>query len=326
MKKYYKHLSVEERDHLSVLRGKGLSLRAISRALKRSPSTLSRELKRNAPPIRSGYYLSHRAHQRYVVRNQQRAHRLRLKTNRIRAYVCRQLKRGWSPELISGRLFHLWPNQTVGTEAIYQWVYAEATHLIPCLVRHHWRRLSFGHSRKHAKNHIPGRISIDKRPKVVNQRKQFGHWETDTMVSRESKVAVRALVERQSRFSNLGKLKRKTALQMSHSLNRTLCRYPQEARLSLTYDNGTENTNHLETNIALGTKSFFCAPFHSWEKGTVENTIGLVRRHLPKKTDLAKVSLKELKAIERWLNNRPRKCLGFKTPAEVFRPSVALTP
>jgi len=80
----------------------------------------------------------------------------------------------------------------------------------------------------------------------------------------------------------------------------------------LTYDNGTENTNHLETNRVLGTKSFFCAPFHSWEKGTVENTIGLVRRYLPKKTDLAKVSLKEFKAIERWLNHRPRKCLVLK--------------
>ncbi len=128
------------------------------------------------------------------------------------------------------------------------------------------------------------------------------------------------------RHTQLGKFKRKTALQMSHSLNRTLCRFPQEARLSLTYDNGTKNTNHLETNHVLGTKSFFCAPFHSWEKGTVENTIGLVRRYLPKKTDLAKVSLKEFKAIERWLNNRPRKCLGFKTPAEVFRRSVGLTP
>jgi IS30 family transposase len=137
---------------------------------------------------------------------------------------------------------------------------------------------------------------------------------------------MRALVERKSRFSKLGKLDRKTAHQMSRSLNRTLCRFPKNCRLSLTYDNGTENTNHLETNHALGTKSFFCAPFHSWEKGTVENTIGLVRRHLLKKTDLAKVSIKELKAIERWLNNRPRKCLGFKTPAEVFRRSVALTP
>lgn len=326
MKKNYKHLSVEERDHLAVLKGKGHGIRDIARILKRSPSSISRELKRNAPPIRTGYYLAHRAHQRYVLRNQQRARRLRLKTKRIRAYVRRQLKRGWSPELISGRWRHLHPKQSIGPEAIYQWIYTEATDLIPCLVRHHRRRLSFGHSRKHAKNHISGRVSIVKRPKAVNQRKQFGHWETDTMVSRQSKAAVRAVVERQSRFSKLGKLKRKTASQMSQSLNRTLCRFPQEARRSLTYDNGTENTNHLQTNQVLGTKSFFCAPFHSWEKGTVENTIGLVRRHLPKKTNLAKVSPKELKAIERWLNNRPKKCLGFQTPAEVFRRSVALTP
>lgn len=326
MKKNYKHLSVEERDHLAVLKGKGHGIRDIARILKRSPSSISRELKRNAPPIRTGYYLAHRAHQRYVLRNQQRARRLRLKTKRIRAYVRRQLERGWSPELISGRWRHLHPRQPIGPEAIYQWIYTEATDLIPCLVRYHRRRLSFGHSRKHAKNHIPGRVSIDKRPKAVNQRKQFGHWETDTMVSRQSKAAVRAVVERQSRFSKLGKLKRKTASQMSQSLNRTLCRFPQEARRSLTYDNGTENTNHLQTNQVLGTKSFFCAPFHSWEKGTVENTIGLVRRHLPKKTNLAKVSPKELKAIERWLNNRPKKCLGFQTPAEVFRRSVALTP
>jgi IS30 family transposase len=326
MKNNYKHLSVEERDHLAVLKGKGCGVRDIARVLKRSPSSISRELKRNAPPINTGYYLAHRAHQRYVVRNQQRACRFRLKTKRIRSYVSRQLKRGWSPELISGRLVHLWPQENVSPEAIYQWVYLEATQLIPCLVRHHRRRLSFGHSHRHAKNHIPGRITIDKRAKIINQRKQFGHWETDTMVSRESKAAVRALAERQSRFSKLGKLKRKTAPNMSHSLKCTLCHYPKKARLSLTYDNGTENTNHLDTNRALGTKSFFCAPFHSWEKGTVENTIGLVRRHLPKKTDLAKVSSKKLKAIERWLNSRPRKCLGFQTPAEVFRRSVALTP
>src|SRR5665213_518192 len=155
MKKYYKHLSVEERNHLSVLKGKGLSLRAISLVLKRSPSTLSRELKRNVPPIRSGYYLSHRAHQRYVLRNHQRARRLRLKTKRIRAYVRRQLKRGWSPELISGRLGHLRPKQTIGPEAIYQWVYAEATDLISCLVRHHRKRLSFGHTHRQAQNHQP---------------------------------------------------------------------------------------------------------------------------------------------------------------------------
>src|SRR5258708_7845992 len=192
MKKNYKHLGVEERDHLAVLKGKDHGIREIARILKRSPSSISRELKRNAPPINTGYYLAHRPHQRYVLRNQQRARHLRLKTKRIRACVRRQLKRGWSPELISCRWSHLHPKQTIGPEAISQWIYIEATDLIPCLVRPPRRRLSFGHSRKHAKNHIPGRVSIDKRPKAVNQRQQFGHWETDTMVSRESKVAMRA--------------------------------------------------------------------------------------------------------------------------------------
>lgn len=325
MKKKYKHLNIDERDYLAVLKGKGLGLRAIARELKRSPATISRELKRNAPPIRSNYYLPHRAHQRYVVRNQQRAQRFRLKTKSIRAYVTRQLKRGWSPEQISGRLVHLKSSPTISLESIYQWIYSEAIDLAVYLVRHHRRRLPWGHSRKHAKNHIPGRISVDRRSKIANERKQFGHWETDTIVSRQSKVALRCLVERKSRYTKIKKLKRKTALQMSQSLHRTLCRFPQKARRSITYDNGTENILHLQTNQILGTKSFFCAPFHSWEKGSIENTNGLVRRHLPKKTDFAKVSAKQVKAIERKLNNRPRKCLGFQNSAEVFRRSVALT-
>jgi IS30 family transposase len=326
MKKNYTHLSIEERDRLAILKGQRLSLQSIAKTLRRSPSTISRELKRNAPPVHSKYYLPHRAHQRYVLRNQQRACRPRLKTKRIRAYVGRQLKRGWSPELISGRLARLWPQVTVSPEAIYQWVYIEASHLIPYLVRHHRRRYSFGHGRKHAKNHIPGRVPISKRPKIINRRMQFGHWETDTIVSRESKAVVRTLVERKTRYCKLKKLKRKTASKMSQSLNRTLSCYPKKARRSLTYDNGSENASHLETNRVLGTKSYFCAPYHSWEKPSIENTNGLIRRHLPKKTDFAKVSAKKYRDIERWLNNRPRKCLGFLTAAEVFRRCVALTP
>ena len=113
---------------------------------------------------------------------------------------------------------------------------------------------------------------------------------------------------------------------MSVALTRRLSRYPKALRLSITYDNGSENTEHVRTNRILGTRSYFCEPFHSWERGTVENTIGLVRRFFPKKTDFAKISKNKIKSVERWLNHRPRKCLGFKTPAEVFRSSaVALT-
>lgn len=103
------------------------------------------------------------------------------------------------------------------------------------------------------------------------------------------------------------------------ALNRTLAQYPARLRLSLTYDNGSENTEHRRVNVVLGTRSFFCAPFHSWEKGTVENTIGLVRRFFPKGTDFTRLPARAIKHVERWLNHRPRKCLNYQTPAEVFR-------
>jgi transposase, IS30 family len=117
----------------------------------------------------------------------------------------------------------------------------------------------------------------------------------------------------------MAKLKTKSARAMSIALTRRLSHYPRKLRLSITYDNGPENAEHLRTNKILGTSSYFCEPFHSYERGTVENTIGLVRRFLPKKTNLANISQNHLTKIEYWLNKRPRKCLGYKTPAEIFK-------
>lgn len=125
--------------------------------------------------------------------------------------------------------------------------------------------------------------------------------------------------ERKTRLTKLSKLKRKGAREMRVALTRRLRRCPARLRKTITYDNGSENTDHVKTNEVLGTRSYFCAPYHSWEKGTVENTIGLIRRSLPKKTDFAIVSDKELRTIERRLNNRPRKCLKYRTPAEAYR-------
>jgi IS30 family transposase len=139
------------------------------------------------------------------------------------------------------------------------------------------------------------------------------------MVSRQSKTAVQVTVERKTRYTRLAKLKRKGAHEMIVALTRRLSHYPKSLCRSLTYDNGSENADHVRTNKVLGTKSWFCEPYHSWERSTGENTIGLVRRFFPKKTDLAKIPLAELKSIERWINNRPRKCLGFKTSSETFR-------
>jgi IS30 family transposase len=233
--------------------------------------------------------------------------------------VEKRIRLGWSPELIAGRLSIEHPELSISHEAIYQWIYQDATHLIAFLVRAHRRRKHRGYSRKHKKSHIPERISIRERPAAVLKRRQIGHWETDTISCRKSYQAVQVSVERKARYAKLAKLKAKTSRAMSVALIRRLCRYPAKIRRSITYDNGPENAEHMRTNKILGTVSYFCEPFHSYERGTVENTIGLVRRFLPKKTNLAMVSQDHLTKIEYWLNNRPRKCLRFKTPAEVFK-------
>lgn len=320
MPKTYKHLNVEERDILAVLKSQGHSLREIATILNRSPSTLCRELKRNAPPVYTGYYLPHKAQERSDKRNRETHRRRRLKTDLIRRYVETHLALGWSPELIAGRLTREHPGLCISHEAIYQWIYQEATPLIAFLVRSHRRRKHRGYSRKHKKSHIPHRVSIQERPAGVLKRRQIGHWETDTISCRKSYQAVQVSVERKARYAKLAKLKAKTSRAMSVALTRRLSRYPTTLRRSITYDNGPENAEHMRTNHILGTCSYFCEPFHSYERGSVENTIGLVRRFLPKKTNLATISQGQLSKIESWLNNRPRKCLGFKTPAEVFNP------
>jgi transposase, IS30 family len=317
--KAYTHLSKEERDLIAVLRGEGRKLRFIARELGRDPGTLSRELKRNAPPIHTGYYLPHKAHERSVARNSESHRRKRLGDSRTRRYVRERIRAGWSPELVAGRWSRLHKEASVSHEAIYQWVYEEEQALISFLVRAHRKRQRRGYSRKHRKAHIPNRIPISERPKAVERRMVAGHWETDTAVSRASKAAIQVSVERKTRYTRLTGLRTKTAHEMSKALVRRLSRMPRRLRQTITYDNGTENTDHERTNKILRTKSFFCEPYHSWEKGSVENSIGIVRRFLPKKTDFATVSSKDLQKLERWMNNRPRKCLNYRTPAEAWK-------
>jgi len=324
MKTTYQHLNSDDRDKLAVLRSKGLSIRAIAKDLGRSPATVSREFKRNAPPVHVGYYLAHKAQGRALARRRAAVRRPRLKSHRVRGYVGRMLKRGWSPELIAGRIARLgWPEQ-ICHEAIYQWVYEDARQLISYLPRGHRKRFKRGYSRKHTKSHIPARVSITARPKIIERRNQFGHWEADTIVSRQSRPVLQIVVERKARFTRLNKLSNREAPTMRKTLNKALCKLPSILRKSITYDNGSENVEHQLVNAKLGTRSYFCHPYTSQEKGTVENTAGLVRRHWPKRTDFAKLSHAEVKTVERWLNSRPRKCLGFQTPAEVFSQGVAL--
>lgn len=323
MPKTYEHLSEDERDRLSVFRAQKMSLREMARQLGRNAGTISREFKRNAAPSYQGCYMAHRAQGRADARKEAGHLRERLRDPRLRGYARRQLRRGWSPERVAGR-WKVLGRGRISHEAIYQWVYAQARDLIPCLVRAHRRRLRRGHSSKHKSSHIPSRTPIAQRPASVLERRQAGHWEADTMVSRQSSASLQVLVERKTRATRLNKLPARGAAEMRKAMNRSLSRCPKHLRRSCTYDNGSENVQHEQVNRTLGTKSYFCEPFHSWEKGSVENAAGLVRRHLPKKTDFAMVSADRIKRTERWINGLPRKCLGFKTSAEAWRQAVAL--
>ncbi len=318
----YKHLTIDERELIALCRAAGASLRDIAKALDRSASTISRELKRNPSPIAESYS-GLQAHRRAEKRKREAGKRKRLKNPVIRRYVETKLKQGWSPELIAGRLPEERPSAGISHEAIYQYIYdpkvRKQRDLVACLSRAHKKRKPRWHTRKHRESHIPDRISIDRRPRYIEKRKQPGHWESDTIISRESKQALGACLERSSRYLHLAKLAKNGPSEVAEAINRRLGRHPPHMRKSITYDNGSENGQHQRVNEVLGTKSYFCKPFHSWERGAVENAIGLVRRYLPKKTDFSKVSKHELKKIQNRINNRPRKCLNFKTPAEVFK-------
>lgn len=327
MKNTYTQLSSEERDKIAVLRARGLFLKDIAQVIGRNKSTVSRELSRNRAPIYN-VYLPHKADARAKERKQQAGKRSRLKDPMIERYIIAKLKLGWSPEQIAGRLSKDHPHLSISHEAIYQYIYDKETRkktdLTVYLARVHRKRKFFGQSHRHTKSHIPNRVSIDQRPEYIDKRIQLGHWEADTAVSRQSKKALAISLERSSRMIHISKLSAKTSHNLARALTNRLNRYPQRLRKTITYDNGSENVKHQRINKALGTKSYFCNPYHSWEKGSVENSISLIRRFLPKKTDFAIISYYQIRKIENLLNNRPRKCLNFQTPLEKFNSSVAL--
>jgi transposase, IS30 family len=321
--KRFKHLDMEERETIGLMLAQGKSLREIGKVIGRNHTTVSREIEINAPPIRKGYYRAHKAQKRAVIRNIESHKRPRLKSRQIREYVAERLRRGWSPEQITGRLKIGHSSLSISHEAIYQYVYEENTELIKYLARSHRKRWPRGHSHKHRKAHIPERTPITERPPEVEMRECAGHWEGDTVVSKKSLAALQVLVERKTRIVRLTKMKRKTSAIMSRGIIRRLGCLPKRLRMTLTYDNGSENSDHLKVNRTLGMRSYFCAPYHSWEKGTVENSIGLIRRYFPKKTDFASISPTQVTIVENALNDRPRKCLQYLTPREAFSGAIA---
>jgi IS30 family transposase len=323
MSKTYVQLTEAERELIASMHWEGKGPSEIARMIDRNKGTISRELSRNAS-TEYCCYTPCQAHKRSAERKLTARHsRPLLKSKKIQQYARRKLKLGWSPEIIAGRLKKT--GQSISHEAIYQFIYHQDTpdreQLISQLCRAHRKRRIKGKVRK---TKIPNRISIDARPKAADHRKQAGHWEGDTLISRSSKAALHSLTERTTRLLRLSKLKGKTAAETNKAVTRALRKLPAEGRRTLTLDNGTENADHAKLTAALGLKCYFADPYASWQRGSNEQINGLIRRYLPKGTDFSKIDKDQIKRIERLINNRPRKCLGFKTPLEVARSIVAL--
>lgn len=318
----YVHLSINERLQIYQFSQDGLSQAEIARRLGRDKATISRELRRNAV---SAGYLPDLAQRRYRARRQRCRPRLRMADRGLRRTVILRLEQGWSPEQISGRLRIEQGGTVINHETIYRFVYESPLGRQEKLYQY-LRRGKKKRSRRMGRRVHTGPIAnrrfIEARPLAATQRTQTGHGETDSLIFPDEQ-ALNVLVDRLSRFTVLTRLEGKTARHTSHVLIERLSALP---RRSLTADNGSENADHASVSKQLHMPFFFCHPYHSWEMGTVENTNGLIRRYLPRQTDLSRVSHtvpvscreEDLDAIAAELNQRPRKCLGFRMPTEVL--------
>jgi IS30 family transposase len=316
--KKYSHLTLEEREELAIGLEMGMKQREIATMLKRSPSTISREIKRNSPTINIVRYRANRAQVKAEERKVKSHERQRIPSKRLRNFICSNLRTGYSPEITAVMAARKNVKWKTNYETIYQWIYNDRQDLIPFLTRSHKKRRERGSGKQKRCVKVPNRTMIERRPEHVNLRSRIGHWEVDTAISRQSKAAIMVLAERRTRYVIIRKLDAKTAFAMHNATVKSLKDYSPRVRRSITYDNGTENALHELTNKKLGIKSYFCNPYHSWEKGTVENLIGIVRRFYPKKTDWKNISQWDLNKVARFINNRPMKLLGFKTPYQVF--------
>lgn len=325
------HLTLSEREEIRAGLSAKMSIRDIARALNRSPSTISREVQRNRG---RRYYKAVDANNR-ANRMAKRPKACLLERNsRLRELVLEKLELKWSPERISGWLKRTMPRQKamqISAETIYKTLYFHSRSALHHLLVKHLRR---SHSLRHGKRHtrkgergtinIVNGISIHERSRHIDNRRTFGHWEGD-LVSGTNNSHIATLVDRKSRYTIILKLSGKDAGSVNQAITEKFKTLPRKLRQSLTWDRGMELAKHLEFTANTGVKVYFCDPQSPWQRGTNENTNGLIRQYFPKKTCLAQYSQQELDKVAAQLNSRPRKTLKFKTPKEVIEKSVALT-
>lgn len=312
-----------ERQKLEYLLRTKKSLRDISKVMRRNHTIVSREIRRNGTERKK--YRADTAQRLYEKRKHGK-HKGKLdKHPELKAYIVKKLKEDWSPEEIAGRLkAGAKKGATISHESIYHYIYERDgryenlyQHLRQAQSRRRPKR-----GRKHCKLPIPERKSIHDRPEYIGERRRYGDWESDSVIFSRQKTAVSVQSERKSRLVRIHKVQNKSAEETKNALLKTAESVPKDLFLTVTFDNGTENVRHTDVKRAYDIDTYFCDPFASWQKGGVENANKLIRQYLPRKTDLAQLTDRDIYDIQEKLNNRPRKCLNYQTPNEVIQKVV----
>lgn len=324
--KRLQHLTSAERDKITILQGEGLSIRKIATELGRSPSTISRELNRPEALYYRGKYIGSqtdkKVRENWKKSHQRPNHYLQLRW--VQEFIKNSLKYGYSPEIIS----HLLKENhgiPLSHETIYIYIYSPKRKLWHLLLRRPNGRKPRNPGKfcyRGTGKNIPNRVDIDFRMQEANLRSEIGHFECDSIESKRVKgkqsSCLTVVVDRKSRYTKIRKTASLTSIQTAKSIVKAMKPYRNTIK-SITYDNGKEFSKHEKINKLLNTKSYFCKPYASYEKGTVENINGLIRRFFPKGTDFDKISEEEIAYVENWINNRPMKILNYMTPEQVFQ-------
>jgi IS30 family transposase len=314
----YKQLTLKQRYQISAYKKAGFKQYEIALKLNVSNSTISRELSRNSC---NGYYNPEKAQIICHQRHQVKAKVVRL-TNPVKSFIKKRLKLDWSPEQISG-VMKKEKIDSISHETIYKYIYHNKScggYLYQYL-RHKNKKYHKRGSDYNTRGIIKNRVSIETRPKIVERKSRVGDFEIDTVIGANHQGALVTIVDRKSKFTLVKKVASKQADIVTQVIV-TMMHPIKAITHTITSDNGKEFAYHEQISKALDTKFFFANPYHSWERGLNEHTNGLIRQYLPKGTDFTKVKNKEIQFIQDRLNNRPRKALGYKTPAEVFYATI----
>lgn len=317
-------ISCLERQQIEFRLKAHLSIRQIARDLKRRHRVIQYEV--NAHRLRDGTYNARIAQEisdRKRLKRTQRKRKLDLDED-LRRWVVSELERSQSPDVIAGRLkinppSHL-KGKTISQEAIYQWIQRGEggqlnLHKYLCCNRPRRRRQR---GRKTRKTHIPERISIHERPKGVEERKKIGNWESDSVSFTKQKERLSVQGERKARYVVIHRLPNGSAEETERALIQSIESFPSPVWETITFDNGGEGATHWRLRDRFNLKTYFCDPYASWQKGGVENLNRIIRRYLPRNTDMSQITDQDIYEIQEKINNTPRKILGYKTPKEVM--------